>query len=190
MGLILLALLNPSGVEEVVLSFIQKRETSSTEVAGLFQESRGFLVDASLFNFAEHPIFGIGLGVPTNYEEVDISDYQSIAGIPISASVEKGFLPAAIVEEMGVLGALFTITLLFMIIGRISRRFSFITLWLVLSALLINIGEAVLFSVGGLGIFVWIIVGLTYSNDLFQPTQLRGKHPRPVSAESIPAPSA
>ena len=189
-ALILLALLNPSGVEEVVLSFIQKRETSSTEVAGLFQESRGFLVDASLLNFAEHPLFGIGLGVPTNYEEVDISDYQSIAGIPISASVEKGFLPAAIVEEMGVLGTLFTIVLLLMIIGRISRRFSFMTLWLVLSALLINIGEAVLFSVGGLGIFVWIIVGLTYSNDLFQLTQLRRKRPRPVSAESMPAPSA
>ena len=189
-GLLLLALLNPSGVEQIVLSFIQKRETSSTEVAGLFQESRGFLVDASLLNFAEHPLFGIGLGVPTNYEEVDISDYQSIAGIPISASVEKGFLPAAIVEEMGVLGTLFTIVLLLMIIGRISRRFSFMTLWLVLSALLINIGEAVLFSVGGLGIFVWIIVGLTYSNDLFQLTQLRRKRPRPVSAESMPAPSA
>lgn len=177
-GLVVLALLNPSRVQEAALGFIQKREVTSTEFSVIFQESRGFLVDASLNNFRAHPLFGIGLGVPTDYQDTDISNFQSIAGIPISASVEKGFLPAAIVEEMGILGALLSITLLLMIINRVRRRHSFMTLWVLLSALLINVGEAVLFSVGGLGIFIWIIVGMTYSNDLLMPQRYRLRRSR------------
>lgn len=177
-GLIIMALLNPSRIQQIALGFIQKREATTTDVGELFERSRGFLVEASLQNFAEHPLFGIGIGVPTDYEDTDISKYQSIANIPISASVEKGFLPAAILEEMGIVGLILTIIMLFMLIKRVQRRFTFMALWLLFSALLINTGEAILFSVGGLGLFVWLIIGMTYSNDLLMPQKIPVKRRR------------
>jgi hypothetical protein len=174
-GLIFSAAVNPSKIQDLAIGFLQKRESSSTNVGELFEQSRGFLIESSIKNFDENPIVGIGLGVPTDYEDADLSKYQSVGGIPISASVEKGFLPAAILEEMGILGMALTIIMLIILVKRVQKRFSYMGLWLLISALLINAGEAVLFSVGGLGLFVWLIVGMTYSNDLLLPQKFTVK---------------
>jgi O-antigen ligase len=182
-GLIIGAILNPSRLQQTIIGFIQKDDIEESNVAAAFEDSRGFLVEASLRNFREHPIFGIGLGVPTDYQYTDVSQFKTVAGIPISASVEKGFLPTAILEEMGLTGAFMTLLMLGLLIGRVWSRHSFMSLWLLLSALLINVGEAVLFSVGGLGLFVWLIAAMTYSSDLLRPQKIR----RPVKRKKQPS---
>jgi hypothetical protein len=180
-GLIIGAILNPSRVQQTIIGFIQKGDIEESNVAAAFEDSRGFLVEASLRNFRAHPIFGIGLGVPTDYQYTDVSQFKTVAGIPISASVEKGFLPTAILEEMGLAGAFMTLLMLGLLIGRVWSRHSFMSLWLLLSALLINVGEAVLFSVGGLGLFVWLIAAMTYNSDLLGPQKMR----RPVKRKKL-----
>jgi hypothetical protein len=81
-------------------------------------------------------------------------------GIPISAPVEKGFLPTAILQEGGVLGG----GLLTLIIALLSRRAWRNTdlRWraMFVACLAINAGECVFMSPGGIGMFDWLLLGL------------------------------
>lgn len=165
-GLISL-LANPQIVTNVILPFVQKRN-ATTEFGELFAQSRGNLTVASMENFSDHPILGIGLGVPSGLDEESFGKVRYLGGIPVGASVEKGFLPSAILEEMGLIGALLTIYILWVMIARVRKRFTLLTFWVLLTALFINIGEAILFSLGGQGFFVWMIIGLTYNMDFFR----------------------
>ncbi len=155
----------PNKILGVLIGFIQKRigdYQSNISLADTFQESRGSLLERSLENFYDYPIWGIGLGVPSEYTTLDYSKIETFMGIPISASVEKGFLPSAILEEMGLYGAFFTILLLCSITFTLSKKGYFLLLWLFLGSILINSGEAVLFSISGIGLFIWLIMGYTY----------------------------
>lgn len=62
--------------------------------------SRGFLIARMFSNIEEHPFVGIGFGVSSTPEEMNIT-YDPIFGAPLSAPVEKGVLPVAIIEEFG-----------------------------------------------------------------------------------------
>ncbi len=61
---------------------------------------------------------------------------------------------------MGLIGAFFTLVFIFSIIATVVRQGSFINLWFVWCVFLINIGEAVFYSLGGMGLYVWIMLGL------------------------------
>lgn len=164
-------LTNPTFIQETIVSFVQKREgqNANTSLDELFNQSRGQLTVTSLENFSSHPLFGIGFGVPSNTEDLAlIGNVKYFAGVPISASVEKGFLPTAILEEIGLIGAMATFVLITIIFSKVRRKFSLPMLWLLSAAILINVGEAIFFSVGGTGFFMWLIVGICYSFDFFR----------------------
>ena len=69
-----------------------------------FAESRESLIDRSMDNFRQYPIAGIGFGVPSDTSQ-ELFEVKRVGGIPISASVEKGSLPSATLEETGIIGA-------------------------------------------------------------------------------------
>ena len=143
-------------------SFFQKgAESSSLNEA--FEDSRGFLIQRSLQNFYDYPMLGIGLGIPSDYEYAGSRNVTRIMGVPVSATVEKGFLPSAVLEEMGLVGAFFSLCLLLAFILPVAGYGSFNMLWLLLTSFLINMGEAVFFSLGGKGMIVWLMFGLCYS---------------------------
>jgi len=141
---------------------VLRKEDELRGFAGVFQESRGELVEASLENFREYPFLGIGFGVPTQYRFGMVKGSESVMGIPVSASVEKGFLPSAILEEIGLIGLAFTLVLLITFFYPLLKRGWMWPVWLVWITLLINIGEAVFFSAGGMGFFVWVMLGFSY----------------------------
>ena len=175
-ALLLFVLSNPTGARETLTSFVQKREDEnvSTNLNDLFTQSRGNLAVSSLDNFRENPIFGIGFGVPSNIDDSEsLDNIRYVGSIPVSASVEKGFLPSAILEELGLIGGFATLILLAIIFGKVRNESTFPMFWVLTTAVLINIGEAVFYSIGGTGFFMWMVVAFCYNLDFYKSSELR-----------------
>ena len=134
----------------------------STKV-GVFA-SRETAFNCSMDNFYENMAFGIGFGVPSNFEYRKV---VTVRGIPISAPVEKGNIVSGLLEETGVTGFfLFSAFVLsvFAQIKNYGRAYHLITFFV---AMLINLGEMVFFATGGSGVFIWymMLMSLGQSQD-------------------------
>ncbi len=152
---------------EIANDYIQKG--GEQNAAEAFTHSRGSAALQQWNNFLKKPLTGNGFGVYANgYFPGGI---KRVYGIPVSASVEKGFLPTAIFEEIGLIGvivfAFFFITIILQIIKGSEPR------WIAMffACVYLNAGEAVLFSVGGIGLYYWCLMGLCLA----------------VSTENVPA---
>ncbi len=177
---------NSEGIINYFIDFFQK-SADSTEVADVVYESRGFLIEASMQNFYRFPVLGIGFGVPTDYES-GFGNIETFMGIPTGASIEKGFMPSAILEETGSVGAILTLLLIIALISVVNRYNQFHLLWLLMTVFLINVGEAVLFSFGGLGLFAWLMIGFCYNQSLHDTPRIRKtpSHENPLHRRGAP----
>jgi len=109
----------------------------------------------------EEPFTGTGFGVQnTGQVEHAGEPESSFMGIPLSSPNEPGFLPLAVLAQVGVAGALFFwigICCLFSAVLK-GRRPEAMGLFTVLLA--VNLGEAIGFSFGGLGLYMWMGIAL------------------------------
>lgn len=172
-----------------------EKETRSLGAA--FFESRGGGILAEWQHFLDSPLIGNGFGV---YPDGKFpSGVVEFAGIPISAAVEKGFLPTAILEEGGLIGAS-ALGLLILWLARRAWRCPDLR-WraMFVACLGINIGECVFLSPGGIGILDWLFIGLAmsaYRTALPAPVYTSPTRPeatseaRPLAALSWPEPTA
>jgi hypothetical protein len=115
-------------------------------------EARGVLFYESAFNFALHPTFGIGFGVPSDVRLLDpevLAESISTFG----ATGEKGSSYIALFEENGLLLGFPWITLLTVLLVRAGQ--STILAGAILYLILISHGEAVLLSLSGPAALVW-----------------------------------
>jgi hypothetical protein len=137
--------------------FVLKR--GETKISSALAASRGQGALSELHNFASSPVFGNGFGVyPDGQFPVPVT---RLAGIPISAPVEKGFLPTAVLEETGTLGGIAFVIMLTAFIRQIAKNGTTVQLSILLCALFTNLGEATLLSPGGIGMYLWILIGYT-----------------------------
>ena len=114
--------------------------------------SRQGLMEYSLYEFRRKPLFGSGFQVAEYTRE-----YVRGKGLVLSASVEKGILPLMVLGETGVFGALaFALFLVSFFVACAQRKY-FITMSLFAVFLMSNMGEATLFSPGGIGGILWMI---------------------------------
>lgn len=143
-----------------LMSFIFKRSSSNLDEA---LSSRAGGVTSQWSYFLEHPIVGNGFGVYSWGSPPEGVTY--FMGIPISAPVEKGFLPTAILEEVGVVGAVFFLFFLYKLYSHLRRHRDLRLTGVFASAIFVNIGELVFFSLGGIGAFYWAFIGLSISGD-------------------------
>jgi hypothetical protein len=120
-----------------------------------YEASRGFLIARMFSNIIERPFFGIGFGVASIPNDMEIKR-DPILGIPLSAPVEKGVLPLAVIEELGVFLGFFVLAMLGVVLYH-SFKIGFEPFSLVLVFYLLNMGEAMLFSPGGMGLLVLIL---------------------------------
>ena len=157
------------------VEFAQKGDVGATNASELFEESRGSRIQASLDNFKSSPFFGIGFGVPSSFE-LPTGRIQSTLGITTSASSEKGFMPSAILEESGLIGAILLFLLFVGLSAPIHKQGDLSVVWMYWSALFINVGAAILYSMGGLGFFVWFIVAYCYTQSVPDPRVSPSKH--------------
>lgn len=136
-------------------------ERETRELGDAFYQSRGGGVVGEWRNFLKQPMIGNGFGVyPDGHFPSGVVMFH---GIPISAPIEKGFLPTAVLEEDGLVGGIL-LTLVIIWLGRNAWRCSDLR-WraMFVACLGMNIGECVFLSPGGIGMFDWLLVGLSVS---------------------------
>ncbi|MBU2676758.1 MAG: O-antigen ligase family protein, partial [Gammaproteobacteria bacterium] len=159
-GLTFIVLLtNASTISEDVSAYISKsRRAEVRTLAQAYELSRGAMIVEMWENFKARPFQGIGFGVSSDPEEM-IVQRDPLSGLPISATVEKGVLPLAVLEELGVFGLLAVLLWLWMLMRRSARGGGITALLVLFVALLTNMGESVLFSPGGMGLLSLVLVG-------------------------------
>jgi len=136
-----------------VVSYINKSATATDEVSTeRLLSSRRSLIERSWLLFLESPVIGHGF-------EVDKSEaFQRGAGL-FSAPVEKGFLPTAVLEEVGLLGTIPFIIFVVSLGVFLYKTLNIPGLAMWCTFLAINLGEVMIFSPGGHGGLGWILVG-------------------------------
>jgi hypothetical protein len=141
-----------------ISTYWQKRSGSTTLLQAA-NVSRGAVVDTMLKNIEKHPLTGIGFGIASKPSSMKI-ERDPLLGLPTAATVEKGVLPLAVAEELGVFGFLIVFAWVWMVVWR-GARSGVVSLSVLAVVLLTNIGESILFSPGGAGLLPLIL--LTWS---------------------------
>lgn len=140
-------------VRRSVVNFFNKGGSaeSSDLDTNQMMASRTGMIERSWGNFQESPIYGIGFQVAKTEAFVRGATW-------LTAPAEKGFLPTAVLEEGGILGA--TAFVLFMVayVGELRRERSTPGLAMFATFLTCNMTEVSIFSPGGAGAFGWIMV--------------------------------
>ena len=136
-------------------TFIAKRG-GTTDLKDAYDASRGGLIELMWANIEENPWQGIGFGIGSQ-PELMVVQRDPILGLPISAVVEKGVMPFAVFEEIGLPGLVFVATWLWVMLRR-SVRTGPEPLAVILVILLINLGEYSFFSFGGMGLIEMILL--------------------------------
>jgi len=142
-------------VSERLETFIAKR-SGTTNLLEAADASRGALADAMFENIEKHLLTGIGFGIASDPSTMNI-DRDPLLGLPTGAAIEKGVLPFAVLEELGILGAMLVLAWIWMVIRR-SARSGVVALSVLTIVLLTNFGEAILFSPGGMGLLPLILL--------------------------------
>jgi hypothetical protein len=149
-------------LESVVTGFISKSDRAGVySLSEAYERSRGKLVENMWANIRGNPIQGIGFGVASDPTSMYIRR-DPVFGLPSSAPIEKGVLPFAVLEEVGVIGfAAVGAWVLFLLrrcsVGGISP------VAVVLTALFLNMGESTLFSPGGMGLLSLVLIGWAFA---------------------------
>lgn len=153
-----------SDIRSSVFSFMLKQDgkvSSQVETDQITQEfnaSRGVAIKQHWEHFLSSPVAGTGYGVyPSGRFPKPIIYYQ---GIPISASVEKGFLPSMVLEEIGLVGALVFLYFLYKLSKYVFNNYDVRWVCMYLSCLFTNLGEATLFAVNGISQWYWLLIAL------------------------------
>jgi len=148
-------------IGEKVGNYISKsgRAGSVESIAEAYDRSRGGLIDRMIANINENPLTGIGYGIASE-PALMVVEREPFFGLPVGAPVEKGVLPLAMLEELGWVGAGIVAVWLITLALKASRG-GVVSISVLITALMINMGENVLFSPGGMGLF--ILIGVTWA---------------------------
>jgi len=159
-GAALATLLLGSQLLGLVSHFVSKGgRVSSVNPAEVYLASRGILIESMFKNIKQQPWTGVGFGIASETSDLTVSR-DPLFHLPISAPIEKGVAPVMVVEELGIPGAAFFLAWSLICLRRAATRgiaaFSLLTV-----LLLLNLGEATLFSPGGLGLLTLILLSLS-----------------------------
>ena len=135
-------------------SYLFKR-TDSVGILEAADNSRGKLVDNMLSNIEANPFQGIGFGMSSDINNLNV-EYDPFFGIPISAVIEKGVLPIAVLEELGIIVGSFVFLWIFYSFYK-AAQVDAQKLSILLCIILLNLGEYMFFSVGGMGMLMLIL---------------------------------
>jgi len=157
-----------TSVQSDLASFLAKDSGTASPVQAL-EASRGNLMSQSMRNFRDHPLTGIGFGAPSDPVRFARQLERGPYGIPLSASVEKGFMPTAVLEETGIIGAILILLLLLFMFAPTVLHPDPTLFWVMATCLFLNFGEMVFFSVGGMGFFLWFVMAFCHIAALKSP---------------------
>jgi hypothetical protein len=137
--------------------FIQKSGRADVEsILAAYELSRGGLIEGMTQNIAERPFTGVGFGVASDPNGMQI-ERDPVFNLPVGAPTEKGVAPIMIVEELGFPLAFSVFIWILMIVRRASNG-GLAPLAITFNILALNMGEAMLFSPGGQGLLIMILL--------------------------------
>lgn len=146
-------------IMEAILSFVLKRNADEATLAESFEESRGLLIAEEISNFLESPWIGIGFGVSRSAIYPFEPLVEPITGLTIGAATEKANIVVALLEEVGIVGTLAFMPFLVVWLASIARRASLSVAAAAFAILGVNVSEMIFFSVGGMGLYLLLIMG-------------------------------
>lgn len=144
-----------------IQSYLSKRGDASGLI-DVYDRSRGRLIHDMWINIREHPWTGIGFGIASDPLSMEVQR-DPVLGLPVGASIEKGVLPLAVLEELGIPGAIAVLAWIWLLIRHSIRGRRLVPIALLFTALMLNMGENILFSPGGMGLLLLVIVGYAAS---------------------------
>ena len=133
------------------------KNTDNTSLVDLYEGSRGSKITEMWKNIEGNIWRGIGFGIASNPYEMEVAR-DPVLGLPTGAAVEKGVMLLAVWEELGLIGLVSVLAWLWLVVRRAAVRGGFPALSVCLTILFINFGEAVLFSPGGVGMLLLILI--------------------------------
>src|SRR5215469_4070745 len=146
-------------VSKVVTDFAYKGSAGRAQnLDQAFYESRGGGAISEWNDFLQKPLLGNGFGVyPDGQFPAGVTYFD---GLPVSAPIEKGFLPTAILQEGGALGGGLLTLVIALLCRRAWRNTDLRWRAMFMACLAINAGECVFMSPGGIGMFDWLLLSL------------------------------
>lgn len=158
-GLLAVLAVTTGQVSSVLAAYAYKGSAGKAQnLNEAFYESRGGGALGEWNDFLRKPLLGNGFGV---YPDGEFrSGVFYFDGIPISAPVEKGFLPTAILQEGGALGGGLLTLIIALLCRRAWRNTDLRWRAMFVACLAINAGECVFMSPGGIGMFDWLLLSL------------------------------
>lgn len=136
-------------------SYLFKR-SDATSLISAADASRGALVEKMFVNIQKYPWTGIGFGIASEPADMEV-ERDPVLGLPLSAQVEKGVMPVAVVEELGIFGGLAVLGWLVVVLRR-GARAGVQQFAVLITLVLVNFGESMFFSVGGMGMLLLILL--------------------------------
>jgi hypothetical protein len=152
----------------ILVSIVLATSTSalSTEFANFIEKgdhngfgaSRVVQVQALLYSINANLLAGVGFGLgPAGVQQETQRD--EFTGLPIGAYTEPGFLPLAVMAQVGIIGAV-PFTLFLCVLGiPVVKHGEPAVVAMFFTALFVNFGEMIFFSIGGLGLHMWLLIG-------------------------------
>jgi hypothetical protein len=154
-GLLAAAVLatSTSALSSALADFVEKSDHNGT-----VGSSRVVQVQALLSSIEANLLTGVGFGLAPEGTEQE-TQRDELTGLPIGAYTEQGFLPLAVLSQVGIIGAL-PLTLFLFVLGiPVVKHGEPAVVAMFFTALFVNFGEMIFFSTGGLGLHMWLLIG-------------------------------
>ena len=139
-------------IAAAVVSFVNKSANTESVDSSDVIKSREGKIRESWEMFLTSPIYGIGF-------QVQKSEYFRQNATLFTAPAEKGFLPTAVLEEGGILGATTFVIFLCTFAWSLIRSHNVPALAVCASVFISTIPEVAIFAMGGAATYMWSIMG-------------------------------
>jgi hypothetical protein len=146
---------------EEFLIFIKKGYDVNS-LTELYFATRSVVIDPLIENIKSKWLTGIGFGLTSKFDPIilDINNFDNVLFFLIEyrPQAEKGLIFLLVLEELGIIGLLIFVIWLISLISRTILSGNNIELIIIFIILFTNLGEAVLFAPGGLGLLFIILI--------------------------------
>jgi hypothetical protein len=153
----IILLLSSLEINYLIGYFLTKSDRANFDsLLQIYLESREGLLQPMIENIKKDFMTGIGFGLASDPLMMNIQR-DPFFNLPIAAPTEKGIIFISILEELGIFGFILFVIWIFILFYKaiINGIYSTIVLIVILSS---NIGEATLFSTGGVGLLFLILL--------------------------------
>lgn len=144
-------------ISDILLDILTKGGGETSTFTESVERSRGALFFAQMQNIATHPFVGIGFKILSSGESNSFFEVASTDN-----SYEKGVFLLALIEEIGIIGALLFGAVLYSMLAHVfKRKVQSVVFFIPVCFLITTFGEATLLSIGGNGSLIWATIALS-----------------------------